>query len=144
MIGLIRNLVFHDFWLKLFSLVLAVLTWLTVNFNSQRSQRESSPISPFMPLVPERTFFNLHVMVMSAAEDVRNFKVIPSEVAVTVQGDARSLMTLQAKDIRVLVDLTGMQATGSVTRRIEVSTPAGVTHAQVIPPDVRVIFPAKN
>jgi hypothetical protein len=140
-IGLIRHLVFHDFWLKLFSLVLAVLTWLTVTFNSQR---DPSGISAFSAPVPERTLFNLHVVVMSSAEDVRNFKVIPNEVAVTVQGEARSLATLQAKDIRVLVDLTGMQATGNVTRRIEVSTPTGITHAQVIPPEVRVIFPAKN
>jgi hypothetical protein len=31
-----RDLIFKDFWLKLFSLMLAVLIWLTVSFAIQR------------------------------------------------------------------------------------------------------------
>jgi hypothetical protein len=42
MILLLRHLVFHDFWLKLFSLVLAVLIWLTV---SVAIKKEVSPVS---------------------------------------------------------------------------------------------------
>ena len=36
MIAFLRNLFFEDFWLKLFSLALAVLIWLTVTFASQK------------------------------------------------------------------------------------------------------------
>ncbi len=36
MIEFLRNLILEDFWLKLFSLALAVLIWLTVTFASQK------------------------------------------------------------------------------------------------------------
>ena len=35
MIAFLRNLLLEDFWLKLFSLALAVLIWFTVTFVSQ-------------------------------------------------------------------------------------------------------------
>ena len=141
MMRVLRHLILEDFWLKLFSLVLAVLTWLTVSF---AIQKEASPMSALNFAIPERTFFNLPVVVMSSAEDVRNFKVTPNEVAVTVQGEAKTLHSLQSKDIRALVDLTGLEAAGNVTKRIEVSTPAGVTHVHVVPPEVKVLFPSKG
>jgi YbbR domain-containing protein len=140
MISLLRHLVFHDFLLKVFSFALAVLIWFTVT----EIQKEASPL-PRLSLNSEvRTFSNLPVVVMSAAEDVRSFKVYPSEVEVTVQGDARILKNLSSKDIRVLVDLTGIDATGGLRKRIEVSTPSGVTHVRVEPQEVEVRFPPKT
>ena len=117
MIAFLRNLLLEDFWLKLFSLALAVLIWFTVTFVSQKEVRTDT-----------RVFFSLPVTVLSAAEDVRNFKVSPSEVQVTVQGDGGTLQNLQSKDIRVMVDLTGVMAARELRKRVEVSAPAGVTH----------------
>lgn len=130
MIAFLRNLLLEDFWLKLFSLALAVLIWFTVTFVSQKEVRTDT-----------RVFFNLPVTVLSAAEDVRNFKVSPSEVQVTVQGDGETLQNLQSKDIRVMVDLTGVMAARELRKRVEVSAPAGVTHLRVAPEEVQVIFP---
>ena len=39
-----RDLIFKDFWLKLFSLALAVLIWLTVSFAIQRES--ANPLKP--------------------------------------------------------------------------------------------------
>jgi YbbR domain-containing protein len=141
MMRFLRNIIFEDFWLKLFSLVLAVLTWLTV---SSSIPKEASPISALNFAIPEHTYYRLPVVVMSSAEDVRNFRVVPNEVAVTVKGEARFLQSVQAKDIRPLVDLTGLAAVGDVYKRIEVSSPPGITLVKVIPPEVRIIFPAKK
>lgn len=139
MIAALRDLIFHDFLLKLFSLALAVLIWFTIT----EVQKEASPL-PRLTLNSEvRTFSNLPVVVMSAAQDVRSFKVYPSEVEVTVQGDAKILKTLTSKDIRVIVDLTGVEGSGGLRKRIEVSTPSGVTHVRVEPQDVEVRFPLK-
>jgi YbbR domain-containing protein len=141
MIKFLRHLVVDDFQLKLFSLALALLFWLTVSFAIQ--QKEGSP-PPTLTLTTEvRTFFNLPVVVMSSASDVRHFKVSPDQVQVTVQGDARIVKNLQSKDIRVMVDLTGIEAAHSLHKRIEVSTPAGVTHVGVLPEEVQVIIPSK-
>ena len=141
MMSFLHDLIFKDFWLKLFSLTLAVLVWLIVSF---AIKKEASPASTLIVASSERTFVNLPVLVMSAAQDVRNMRVRPAHVEVTVQGDAETLRHLQAKEIRVLVDLTGIEAARQLTKRIEVSTPAGISHVRVVPEEVEIIIPPKN
>ena len=141
MITMVRSLIFHDFWLKLFSLALAVLIWLTISF---AIREKVSPIEPLTLSGTPITFHNLPVMVMTSASDARNFKVIPNEVEVTVQGAASTLQRLQSKDIRAIVDLSGIRAAGDLGARVEVSTPPGVTFVRVQPREVRVFFPLRN
>jgi hypothetical protein len=130
MIEFLRNLVFEDFWLKLFSLVLAVLTWLTVTFASNKEIGTES-----------RVFSNLPVTILASAENVHNFKVSPHEVEIMVRADPKTLQSLQSKDVRAIVDLTGVAAARVLHKRIEVSVPAGVTCLRVVPEAVQVIFP---
>jgi YbbR domain-containing protein len=133
MITLLRNLVLEDFWLKLFSLVLAVLIWLTVTFASQKEV-----------WTDQRIFSHLPITILAAAEDVHNFRVSPSEVDVMVQGDRKVLQNLQGKDIRAMVDLTGVAAAHDLRKRIEVSVPAGITHIRVAPEEALVVFPPER
>jgi len=130
MIKFLRHLFLDDSLLKLFSLALAVVVWLIVTFASQK-QAGTTP----------RVFYDLPVTVFSSAEDVRNFKVSPNEVILTVEGDAKTVQNLQTKDIRVMVDLTGVGTARELRKRIEVSLPAGVTCMRVAPEEVQVIFP---
>jgi YbbR domain-containing protein len=140
MIKSIRNFILHDFWLKLFSVALALLIWLTVNFALQRG-----PAAP-RSLIPteQRVFSNLPIMIMASAEDVRSVRVHPKEVELTVRGDARVLKQLQPREIRVLVDITGIEAAQGLRKRLEVSTPPGVTYDRIDPEEVQVIFPSKT
>jgi YbbR domain-containing protein len=130
MITFLRKLVVEDIWLKLFSLVLAVLIWLTVTITSQKEAGTD-----------RREFSNLPVTILASGEDVHNFKVSPREVKITVQGDRKTLQNLQSKDLRAMVDLTGVGAARDLRKRIEVSVPAGVTPMRVAPEEVQVIFP---
>ncbi len=141
MMEFLQNVVLKDIRLKLFSLMLAALAWFTVEF----ALRNSSPV-PAISLAPmeQSTFFHLPVVIMSSAEDVRSMKVNPKEVDVTVRGEAKVLRKITSKDIRVIVDLTGSEAAHDLKKRIEVSTPAGVTHVRVDPEEVQVIFPQKS
>ena len=131
MIAFLRNLLLEDFWLKLFSLMLAVLLWLTVSF----ARRKDSGIDK--QVLPK----TLPVAILALAEDVHNFRVSPSEVEVTLQGNPKTLQSLQTNDLRAFVDLTGVGAARDLRKRIEVSVPAGVTPLNVIPEEVQVIFP---
>jgi YbbR domain-containing protein len=131
MITFLRNLVVEDFWLKLFSLVLAVLLWLTVTFASRKDAGADQHVLPKM----------LPVTILASTEDAHNFRVSPSEVAVTVQGNPKTLQNLQTNDIRAIVDLTGVGAARDLRKRVEVSVPAGVTLMRVMPEEVHVIFP---
>src|SRR3954463_5451365 len=139
MIRLLRTIFFDDIVLKLFSLGLAVLTWLTVWF---AIQKEVSPATALAGM-KEKTFVNLPVSVLSSAGDVHTLRVEPKEVQVTVQGESRVLAVVKSKDIRVLVDLTGIEPIVGLRKRIEVSMPAGVTLVRIIPEEVLVISPTR-
>jgi YbbR domain-containing protein len=128
MIKFLRDLFFNDVWLKLFSLALAVLIWLTVSLAVQKR--------------PEvRTFSKLPVVTMSATGDVRQMRVRPALVDVTVQGERTLVNELRANDILIRVDLTGMKSGDFVKKRVEVSTLAGITLVRVEPQEVEVVFP---
>jgi YbbR domain-containing protein len=137
----LRQLVLKDTLLKLFSLALAFLIWYIV---ASAIEQQGSPVKNFSLLNERRTFYNLPILVLSAAEDVRSFKVSPGEVAVTVEGDPQRVGKLQSADIRALVDLTGIEAGHGLRKRIEVSTPPGVTHVLIEPPEVEVVLPPKG
>ena len=130
MTAFLRKLLLENFWWKLFSLALAVLIWLIVSF---ASHKETKPV--------QRTFSHLPVLILSATEDVHHFKVNPVEVEVTVQGAPRTLQGLGNKDIRPLVDLTGVGVARELRQRVEVSVPAGVMLTHVVPNEVQIIFP---
>ena len=141
MISLLRKLVVKDFWLKLFSLALASLIWFTVNI-AQRNTAASGP--PFLPPRIDRRVLTLPVVIVCSADEVRNFRVYPKDVQVTVQGDPKVLQKLLDKEFRVLVDLTGIPAAQELRKRVEVSTPAGIALVRVDPREVQVVFPPRN
>jgi YbbR domain-containing protein len=130
MIAFLRHLFLEDFWWKLFSLVLAILVWLIVTFASQKE----APSEP-------RVFAHLPIRVLSSAEDVRNFKVNPSEAEVTVEANAKTLQHRQSKDVRAMVDLSGVSTAEDLRKPVEVSVPQGVTCLHVTPKEVRIVFP---
>ena len=141
MIAFLRHLVVDDFLLKLFSLVLALLFWLTVSFAIQ--QKEVLPAPTTASAAEIRTFTGQPVAIVSAVADVRSFKVTPNQVEITVQADARTAKALQSKDIRAIVDLTGFEP-AHPRKAIEVATPAGVTCIGTRPQEVEVIMPPKT
>ena len=142
MIGFLKNLVVRDLGLKLFSLALAILIWFTVNI---ALRNEASPVPPLLPGAQERrTLANLPVLVVSSAEDARNFRINPKQVDVTVQGEIKAVRALRNSDIRVMMDLTGIGAAHDLRQRVEVSTPAGITHVRADPEEVQVTFPPKT
>ena len=130
MIKFLRHILFEDFWLKLFSLLLAVVVWLIVSFASQRQEPTTL-----------RVFSNLPIRVLSSGEDVHGFKVTPDRAEVTVQGSAATLQNLENGDLQVVVDLTGVATARDLHKRVEVSLPAGVGLVRVSPEEVQVVFP---
>jgi len=138
MILFMRHLLFRDFWLKLFSLILAVLIWKIVSLAISRDVTPSTVLTN-NPL-PERTYYGVPIKVVFAAQDVRNVRIDPTAVQITVRGEERVLQALQPRDIRAELDLTGIQGR-AFRKQVDVSLPAGVIKVQVIPSDVEVILP---
>lgn len=144
MIDFLRNLVFKDFWLKLFSLALAILVWKFVNEAVKKQVPPPRAPDAIIQPLERRTFLRLPVVVMSSAADVRSFRVDPSEVEVTIQGDPKLIENVVAKEIHPMVDLTGVESARDLRKRIDVATPPGITHVRVNPPEVEIIFPTRQ
>jgi YbbR domain-containing protein len=135
-----RDAITKDFGWKLFSLALAVIIWLTVKAVSTENPRDAYPLGDW----GTRSFTNLPVLVVSAAADVRELKVRPDNVEVTVRGRPEIMTALQQQEIHVLVDLTDIESARGMRKRINASAPPGVTIIRVEPSEVDVVIPVKK
>jgi YbbR domain-containing protein len=136
MLRFLRHLFFVDWPLKLLSLALAVLIWVTVSLSIRRGVTEVPGTNIY-----SRTFYDQPVVVVSSAGDVSQFRVKPGEVAVTVQGEPDALRNLQARQVHALVDLTDIDPARTNRVRVEITTPPGFTHVSVVPAEVEIIRP---
>ena len=84
--------------------------------------------------------------------DFWDFKVSPGEVTITVRGEAKKLQELenklrddpQARDIRALVDLTGIEPVRGLRKKIVVTVPPDITFEMADPYEVEIIEPQKH
>ena len=134
----LRRLIFEDFWLKLFSLGVAMLIWGAVRAAVQRELEFA-----LTPQLHEdsHTYKQLPVLVVSASGDVRDCKVRPSHVDVKLGGETATLKRLLPQDLRVIVDLTSVKAAPGARKNVEVLTPPGLWLRQTTPPMVEVLCP---
>ena len=140
MIIFARNLVAKDFWLKLFSLALAILIWLTVRYLS--GETSSSPWLALIGRTPGENVVTVPVKVPFGTS--QTFSVDPPEVQVTLRGDPKVLKNLRKLDIRAQVDLTGIESANGLLRPVEVILPSGVAYTHLAPDEVEVRVSPKN
>ncbi|MGD0745030.1 MAG: hypothetical protein ABSA45_07730 [Verrucomicrobiota bacterium] len=133
----LRDWFIKDLGWKLFSIVLAVVIWLTVNNILLESGNYTVPVAG-----EKQIYDDLPVLVVSESSDVRNYRVLPGMVSVTVSGPPNVMAILQANQIRAVADLTGIESDNEKHRHVDVSTPAGVTLVSVKPSSVDVIIPS--
>ena len=131
-----RDWVTKDLGWKLFSLFLALAIWLTVHKIYEEPKAASGLVGGNTV-----TFGNLPVLVVSAASDVRDFRVAPLTVKVTVSGSAEIMAKLQADQVHAVVNLTDIGPERDLHLPVDVSAPPGVTLVSVAPTKVGVIVP---
>ena len=129
-----RDWLTKDLGWKIFSLFLAVVVWLTVYKIREEPGTSAAPGI-------ENTYGNLPVRLLSATADVRDYRVDPDTVVITVSGPPKTMAVLQANQIHAMVNLTNIESSHDFHLQVEVSTPAGVTLISVEPAEVDVIVP---
>ena len=139
MIIFVRNLVVKDFWLKLFSLALAILIWLTVQFSISK---EVSPWSALIGRTADETVLTVPVRVPPA--EARAVTVEPSQIEVTLRGDPKLLKSLRVEDVRAHVDLAGVEMADGLRRPVEMILPPGIAYTHLTPDEVEVRVAPKN
>lgn len=138
MIIFIRNLVVKDLWLKLFSLALAVLIWLTVDFSMNK---DVSPWSAIIGRTADESVMTVPVLVPS---DTRVVSFTPDSIRVTLRGDPKLLQELTPGDVRAQVNLNGIESANGLLRPVEVILPPGVAYTRLAPEEVEVRVSHKN
>lgn len=136
----LREIVTRDFGWKLLSLVLAVAIWVTVRPLSHSPAKATNPL----PSMGMRTFTNLPVLLVSAATEVRTVNIEPDSVTVTVSGRPEMISAMTGQEIRVIVDLTGIESARGLRKRVDVSVPPGVALISAEPPQVNVTVVPKR
>jgi len=119
----LRQVLLHNWWLKLASLGLAYVLWVVV------TQAPPVEVGLTVPLELRNLSENLQV----AGE-------IPTRVHLHVRGPEGQLRMLEPEEVGVAVDLAGATA-GSHSYRLEtanVELPPGVEVVRIIPNEVRL------
>jgi YbbR domain-containing protein len=130
----LRAFISHNFWLKLFSLLLATLIWFAIHFWIEGGNRQ--PTNPITNPIT-RQLFRLPVRVMTKPGENRTFRVDPPEVAVSVTGEAAVMRDFTAKSISVYVDVANIRSARETNQQVKVDVPEELT-VDVVPRTVNV------
>jgi YbbR domain-containing protein len=125
-----RELVFNNLTLKVFSVLLAALIWTAIYSGLYR---QWSPLDSVR--TPRTAELRLPVLVLAAASNQAQVKVTPAEVTVQVSGDVAAVHSSATNEIRVYIDLTdGRRLAGRF--RVEVDLPDNLRVERIQPPEV--------
>ncbi len=129
-----RQFIERNFWLKVFALILALLTWITVRFAISRQLTfGSAPITAVTRVFPKS-----QVRILSGADLSDRLRLVPNEVAVTLSGDATILEKLTGKEVTPFVNVSkGFFSAGGIGK-VEIFAPAGVSILKIEPAEVMV------
>lgn len=111
----------HNFWWKLFSVVLATLIWFAVN--STLSNEAVLTRRSALKNVTQK-FSHRPVMVMTGTGEHPAVIVEPNDVSVLVRGPAELLSTLREQDVQVFLHLNPKELPGDFP--VSVHVPPGM------------------
>jgi len=117
-----------DLGWKAFSVILAVVIWLTVHNNLN-----GSPTAPHR----DNTYSDLPVSPIFLLPG-KSAKIDPAAVTITVSGPREVMSVLQGNEICPQVNLSGVESGHNLRRAVEVAVPPGITVVEVDPPEVTV------
>jgi YbbR-like protein len=129
MIGLVQRLVFHNFTLKLMSLLLAAALWFIISRDEQPAE-----VAVHSPIV----FQNVPPGLEVSSESI-------PEAQIRVKGPERVIRGLRANEVQAEIDLAGAQPqerTFDLTPQ-QVRHPRGLKIMQIIPAQLHLAFDSR-
>lgn len=129
---LLRRILFQNFPLKLFSLMLAGMIWFAV-FSIQDQPKA---VPGFAVGDTEKEFDQVPISVLKSPSDTAVYTISPNAVNVTIKGDPKVLETLTARDVQVFIDFAEARSGARKNERkqdVQVRLPEAVDSIEVSP-----------
>ncbi len=131
---MLRDSIRKDFWVKLVSLLAALVIWATIKISISNPMqpvetRESSPLDA-------RVLHKVPVAVLKAPGDARVFTLAPATVDVTVSAPFDVMRTLGPRDFEAFINLTDSKDSNGRFKPVNVRVPEGVALLNVEPREV--------
>lgn len=124
----------HNFWLKIFSLGLATIIWMTVHSGITHDLTLTNPNIAH----PYRTGLDLPVSIITQPGDARVFKISPKQATATIIGEEPIVRRMSAKEIKVYVDLSDMKSKGETNGELHVDAPKDILVIGLDPAAVQI------
>jgi len=129
-----REVILHNFWLKLISLGLGALIWLGVRYQIQEPQGASQPRGSH-PVF--KATYKVRVSIITPG-DGRAYRLTPREVMVVVLGEDAVLRNFAPSNLLVYADLTDFNPKKQTTLELRSHAPPQVIIGDIQPGSVQV------
>ena len=130
-----RHFIFHNFWLKVFSVALATVIWLAIYHGIQN---DVTPAQTILNRLVARQYLRVPVTIIKLPGDSRIFKLTPDAVIVSIAGDDLDSRRIASSDLRAFVDVTQVPSGTSFMAPVRAEAPSGETVQDVRPANVLV------
>lgn len=127
-----RDLIFHNLWWKVFSLLIAVIVWSTYHISGG-----TFSIGALYEDTTQMVFPNYRPRILTRQTDLHRYQIRPEEVTVTVSGRRDAVLTMNIRDIAVYVDMQEYVAGETNLLPVQIRTPPGIKVSGVIPERVQ-------
>ena len=131
----LRHLIFHNFWLKIFSIGAGTIIWMAIHFSIHQDLALTEPASSQRLI---RQTLSVPISIVQQEGDTRNFKLNPTNALVTVFGEARLLKGPEGKEIKMIVDLSDYHSTTLSQEDLRPDAPPNITIVEFKPHTVTV------
>ena len=126
-----RDFFRHNLWQKIFSLILAVLIWFTVN--AEISLGRGFGVSDDV----RQTFNHMTVDVLRNPRVPERFTIDPPEVTVTISGSPAAVRGVSREALEVYVNMVETEVVAGFPHKVNVRAPSSV-QVETSPKLVRV------
>jgi hypothetical protein len=131
----LRLLVFHNFWLKIFSVAAGTIIWMAIHFSIDHDLTLSEPAAS-QRLV--KKVIAVPISIMQVEGDTRTFKLSPTNVVLTVMSEAKTLRGPEGTEIKMYVDLTDYHSRTATQEDLHPGVPTNIYVLEFKPHTVTV------
>ena len=136
-----RDLLFKHFWLKLTSLVLATLIWLTVQANLEKENRQVYQSEETADELFRRTRtprqFELPVEIRWDGTNYHRLSALPTNVVVTLEGDPGRVSAMETKELTAFIETGGVPDVRGIYP-VQILAPRNLRCTHIMPHSVRL------